>query len=1154
MSKHGPYKDGNYHIEIYGNPPTPNLVQGYNSKAIVNAYYEETWTTKGYCTIQISTNPNFPSERQAYYAGYIEGMLTCFPSAWWLSNNSVKCIGEGCDTTAKKVINWANKNLHYLQEQFKYPGKLNDPWWYQIYLYIQQLQGLTDGFNTTNTINPIDPSKNIMACTLEDMWNNALAAADLDDLPCIACSEDDDCFDDCSYVYLPGPSTNTSKSKKRVSFRALKKRKRLPLHCSATVLLLQDKSDLYVSHTAWDDLNCMIKIMRYYNFPFKRSANDHTTVETISVAYSGYASVLVSGDDFYITSSKLCLVSSEIGPAPNPMIYQDRGYMSDNVMFSAVRLNVALRLTTNNFDFAQMMYKMDSGTGNNDWLVVDYKKFKPGHLLESNAVWYCGSYPKMIKTYDVTNIINTKGVMGLYNIPYDKDMYDYGGWPGPNAKQAISDGWNKTKVENFYSYDKNPRANIVDNIAKSVKSIKDIQNLARFNDWYEGCGQDEPPCYAADGPGGANPWNAMASRADLVNPNSDYPDDLLQNCFGGIDSKVTSRKLMEDLNFWVIVGPAYNDNIDPFVFSKSRDGICDPEEYPISQIVDKWSFPWYETKWPLKVNKSSNKPQKYFLTWIYIILIVVTIYLLFSNYNIQFNSNWLPVAILILFVILIILLLILPKQYCDIPDRILKHTNEEYILCLVPRRMWGWGLETDEREVGYCGEAAFQSVMIYHGNYVSQGQVFIAGGNSTFLLSVNDDLVCDTYHLKYEQWPQRPNIDYKPIFAYIKAKIDQNLPVLMGVFSKEVSSEPSFDHTIPFFGYKLDHNKDIQELYYTDLYQLQIATLDCTKDDNGIPSCFKTRSECISAAEPRQPWIQCIPNVIGTYDPPNSNNPAENALLTVLGNEDPHNELYPIMLQMDSIYEPDWGTEDDVNADPIPISCTAVIGCLCSGKKYSLLRFDNPDDLPPGNFLESGKFTLRVDFTAKSKIERIPIKNTSDYPFMSNGTYFFRCVLNTDSHKKSIYSKGTNRTPNLDQLKHVKKGNKKNNRTVTSQSECGKGVNIEFTCGTKNTGKIHENWIMDFPDDQTMRCFPIKLRLVTPAYDSPSYPSCLFFNVTDDNGNVPDSTQGSIGNDGKIYFDNDNSYPFTCFEIGKNGNTRIMMGEDGVTRSTLTPV
>jgi hypothetical protein len=354
--------------------------------------------------------------------------------------------------------------------------------------------------------------------------------------------------------------------------------------------------------------------------------------------------------------------------------------------------------------------------------------------------------------------------------------------------------------------------------------------------------------------------------------------------------------------------------------------------------------------------------------------------------------------------------------------------------------MWGWG-GWSSNMIGYCGESSFQICAVYYGNYFSQEQILKAGGG-TFLLQTNDDVVSAKLHMTSQQYFPPNNASIYDMLKWVRKTIDQKYPVILGAFCNEPDGDPSFDHQVVIVGYDNGDQDFPKTLYLNDTYNISHWPLDCSL---GPYECKSEGASCPtgnnayypgSPLYPNAPWPKCyvrrgdfscsasvqhapydigIPNIINVVD---GGGPAQNAFLAVTGNVDPYGELYPCWLEMNSHFEPNWGVEDagtDDNGNPLPlaaprpISCKVYIENLSPGKKYSLLRFDNPDDVPHGKFIE-GAYTLRVDFTPKYSIHVVEVShNPLKWPFMSNGTYFFRCVKNT-APLKFAFPYGTDRT------------------------------------------------------------------------------------------------------------------------------------------------
>jgi hypothetical protein len=545
-----------------------------------------------------------------------------------------------------------------------------------------------------------------------------------------------------------------------------------------------------------------------------------------------------------------------------------------------------------------------------------------------------------------------------------------------------------------------------------------------------------------------------------------------------------------------------------------------------------------------------------------------------------------------------------PIDHSCFKERVTINTDTEKQLNVQPLVMSGWGLE-DDNITGFCGEAAFKSAMLYHGNYVSQFQVYNAAGGQ-LLLGTNDNVACSVFHLTYTQAPKNL-LSIDDALTYIKTNLDNNLPVLLGAMTDEdPPNDISFDHTIPLIGYYLDKTtQQIQYLIYNDLYSLFNLKMDCSPNpDTKIPKCFRTRKECQPSSSPDQfysPLQQCIPNVVGVFDPPGSKTPSQIFLLTITGNEDPYNELYPIMLILDANnrVEPDSSmVEDDLNYPPVQLGCTITIGCLTPGKKYSLLRFDKPEYLPLGYFM-SGNYSTRHDFTAKDVSYTITLNN--DSTFLSNGTYFFRCV-ETDyiPPVKSILPKKIEvNTKVIRPRKNNKKSAKnrslsKARLSASSRIQTGtlctpKGVSTNDNICSSTAPFVHTNWVWSFPPNPKnptqdpsnnpkipdLGCLNLQLTAFVPGNDSLIDQVCTFFTtaIVDSSGNDISAkildydgnpfnggdngdTVGSIDPNGMPYFTCLGSWYFSATPISYDQKTLsyTMISENGNTISTLTPV
>ena len=532
----------------------------------------------------------------AYYAGYAEGVLSAnMMSMWWSKN-----IIYPDPTVVPAEKKWVADNLDYMKSQIALYNT-TDAWWFQAQLLLDQLQGLTDGYATTNPTTVM---------TFNDVYWSTLSAGDLDDMPCIVNASSSACV----YVYSPPPPQphlNLTTDDIRVLAQAetgIHRRVRpAPFsHCSGFVKFTEDQSELLVGHSVWDDFNSMMRIVKHYTFYFHSTADDSSPIIPVpSHLIASYPGSLISGDDYWVASSGLVFVSSEIGPTPDSSIYAAANIQPDNVYLEFFRQVIATRLSTDAMSYAKSWANGNSGTFNSEWLVIDYNGFTPGSPLAPNTVYYLAQIPGKIVSYDITDRVNKLGFAGTFNIPYDTSIYNSSGWPAMYAqKQGTRFG---QYYADLFTYNKNPRYRIAERDHQKITDLESFQKFIRYNDYMN----DE----LSAGPGTPtnSPWNAIAARADLVDRSStaDYPDELQADCFGGNDGKVISSDLVASMDLVSIVGPSA-DNLSVFSFSDNAgdDGVCNEAKYPHSGMPDKWDFKWVQTKWPIKVESQYKRKQK----------------------------------------------------------------------------------------------------------------------------------------------------------------------------------------------------------------------------------------------------------------------------------------------------------------------------------------------------------------------------------------------------------------------------------------------------------------------------------------------------------------------------------------------------------------
>jgi len=126
--------------------------------------------------------------------------------------------------------------------------------------------------------------------------------------------------------------------------------------------------------------------------------------------------VLNSGDDFYMTSAGLVVQETTIGNS-NPLLAQT--YTSPLTLMEWVRNIVANRLAANGTDWPALYQLHNSGSYNNQNMILDYKLFKPREPLVPGTFLIAEQIPGYVVTTDLSALVQEKKYFASYNVAYD---------------------------------------------------------------------------------------------------------------------------------------------------------------------------------------------------------------------------------------------------------------------------------------------------------------------------------------------------------------------------------------------------------------------------------------------------------------------------------------------------------------------------------------------------------------------------------------------------------------------------------------------------------------------------------------------------------------------------------------------------------------
>ncbi|KAL3858015.1 hypothetical protein ACJMK2_012631 [Sinanodonta woodiana] len=392
---------------------------------VVKGSFSNQINETGWSYLTISSSSDFPDNIQAYFAGYLEASLTReLISQTWINNVEGYCT-EPYIPYCQRLYDFLQENMDWMNEQIKAKAA-TDPYWHMVELFLYQVSGITDGyFNVT----PQAGSTNL------DPFGFYMLqiSGDMEDLESVLGKEDLK-----SHVFGSGS-------------------------CSALIKLLPGFKDLYVSHDTWSGFQTMLRVLKKYDFAFRSTSQTKDLVPGQTMTFSSYPGTIYSGDDYFLISSGLASLETTIGNSNNDLW---KYVKPTGGVLEGIRTMAANRLAKTGDDWAKIFSQFNSGTYNNQWLIVDYNKFEPGVVPSKGLLTILEQIPGFIMHMDITELLMNQTYWPSYNIPFCEKIFNMSG------QQE-----NVAKYGDWFTYDKSPRAQIFrrDNVL-----VSDLESMTRL--------------------------------------------------------------------------------------------------------------------------------------------------------------------------------------------------------------------------------------------------------------------------------------------------------------------------------------------------------------------------------------------------------------------------------------------------------------------------------------------------------------------------------------------------------------------------------------------------------------------------------------------------------------------------------------------------
>uniref|UniRef100_UPI003AADFA23 putative phospholipase B-like 2 n=1 Tax=Centroberyx gerrardi TaxID=166262 RepID=UPI003AADFA23 len=511
--------------------------EGYQDEFVAWANFTDDIKTSGWYFLEVTTSIKYNDSMQAYAAGAVEAAVTSqLIYKHWMNTLMSYCGPYTFESGyCQRLKAYITTNLQWMWEQIE--EQSNMTYWHQVHLALLQLKGLEDSYNDQLSFPKGPFSINPFGFLLFQM------GGDLEDLE---------------------SALNKSSQTRPLGSGS----------CSALIKLLPNNKELLVSHDTWNTYQSMLRIIKKYNFDFSMSPTDSDLLPGGTQAFSSYPGSIFSGDDFYILSSGLVTLETTIGNS-NPALW--KFVRPTGQVMEWLRNIAANRLAATGKQWAEIFSMYNSGTYNNQWMIVDYNRFTPGKTdIDEGLLTVLEQIPGLVIYADKTRELLEKGYWASYNIPYYVEIFNASG-----CNELVE------KFGPWFSLDQNPRAQIFRRNQTAVTDLDSMVRLMRYNNF------KEDPLSRCDGcnpPG--NGENTISARSDLNPANGTYPFGALrQRPHGGTDMKLTSYGMFSEFGMLAVNGPTW-DQVPPFQWSTS----------PYKDLLhmghpDTWTFKPIKVAW-----------------------------------------------------------------------------------------------------------------------------------------------------------------------------------------------------------------------------------------------------------------------------------------------------------------------------------------------------------------------------------------------------------------------------------------------------------------------------------------------------------------------------------------------------------------------------
>ncbi|XP_021341842.1 phospholipase B-like 1 isoform X2 [Mizuhopecten yessoensis] len=475
--------------------------------------YNDTLLETGWGILDISAGygkVKFTDQELMYGTGFMEGVLT--------ANKKSGAYITKLQTFLSDQDVWLRQMVENNQA---------DPVWRHVGLVIDQYDGLIDGYKS------VAPDNQQLEVFAFQVLNGA---GDLIDL---------------QHALDPKSIPDW----KKMSHKEAKLYIQRHGFCSALIKVLGAYENVFMSHSSWFMYQFTMRIFKHWDINVQDSA---TAARQIS--FSSYPGFLESLDDFYLLGSKMVLLQTT-NNVFNASLYQT---VQPKSLLAWQRVRVASMMAHTGREWADIFSKYNSGTYNNQYMIVDLKQIELGKTINDNALWVVEQIPTRVTSGDQTPILRT-GYWPSYNVPFYEDIYNMSGYPDFVAQHGTDN-----------SYQLAPRAKIFRRDEGKVLDLQSMKHIMRYNDYQHDSYSEGDAC------------NAICCRGDLKNESS--------SASGCYDTKVSDYHMAQNFVADIVNGPTLGTGLPPFQwtnqFKDSHVGLPLVYSFDFLRTSPRWRAPF----------------------------------------------------------------------------------------------------------------------------------------------------------------------------------------------------------------------------------------------------------------------------------------------------------------------------------------------------------------------------------------------------------------------------------------------------------------------------------------------------------------------------------------------------------------------------------